>query len=305
MRGVNRGFGTLSQAQRSATVLFEMHRDGSGHLVPNGRKNATDFPLPDTSWQRWYLHGDGTLSPTAPATVEPARAYVSGTKRQLWSYQAGGDVGPPVTTAEGPDELDYRSAPFATDTAFAGPISATLFVQSTAPDTELFVELVDEAPDGSNTYLQRGLLRASHRAVDPGLSEATPDGQIYRPFHPHSSAQLLTPGQTYEYLVEVFPVGHVLRAGHRLLVKIHAPPVVDSYYAYAPRSAPGVNTVLSGPDTPSRLLLPFVPLGGVQLGPKLPCGAQEAVRCVAGSSSGAPPTLPTPTLPTPTVPSLP
>ena len=65
-----------------------------------------------------------------------------------------------------------------------------------------------------------------------------------------------------------------------------------------------MNTVLSGPDTPSRLLLPFVPLQGVQLGPALACGAQEAVRCVAGSASTAPPTLPTPTLPSTTLPSL-
>jgi hypothetical protein len=28
-------------------------------------------------------------------------------------------------------------------------------------------------------------------------------------------------------------------------------------------------------------MLPMIPLTGVQLGPRLPCGAQEAVRCVA------------------------
>jgi hypothetical protein len=42
-----------------------------------------------------------------------------------------------------------------------------------------------------------------------------------------------------------------------------------------------VNTVLQGPDTPSRIMLPMVPLAGTGLGPPLPCGAQEAVRCVA------------------------
>lgn len=61
----------------------------------------------------------------------------------------------------------------------------------------------------------------------------------------------------------------------------HAPPFVDSYYAYVQRSGPGVNTVLRGPDTPSRIMLPMVPLQGVQLGPPLPCGVQEAARRVA------------------------
>src|SRR2546423_599508 len=118
--------------------------------------------------------------------------------------------------------------------------------------------------------------------TDPYLhGDRPPDGRISRPSRPHTTPTNFTPGQTYEYLVEVWPVGHVFRAGHRVSVKVHAPPFVDSFYAYVPRSAPGVNTVLQGPDTPSRNMLPMVPLTGVQLGPPLPCGAQEAVRCVA------------------------
>ena len=111
IRGVNGGFGTTQQAKKSATVFFDMHADGNGKLVPGGRKDAKNFPLPDTKWTDWYLHGDGSLSTSKPGAPEPSRGYVSGTKRQAWSYQAGGDVGPPITTAEGPDELSYRSAP--------------------------------------------------------------------------------------------------------------------------------------------------------------------------------------------------
>jgi predicted acyl esterase len=232
---------------------------------------------------------------------------VSGTKRQSWSYQAGGTVGPPITTAQGPDELTYRSEPFNTASALAGPISATLYAQATGIDTEFFVDLIDEGPDGTHTYLQRGLLRASHRAVDDSRSDKTPGGEIYRPFHPHTNPTNIAPGETNKYVVEVFPVGHVFRPGHRLVVKISAPPVVDSYYAYIPRSAPTINTLLSGPDTPSHILLPFVPLTGVQLGPELACGAQEAVRCVRdpdGAGSGLPvlPTLPPVTVPPATLP---
>lgn len=89
------------------------------------------------------------------------------------------------------------------------------------------------------------------------------------------------PLATNEYLVEVFPVGHVLRPGHRLMVKISAPPILDSFYAYAPKTLPGVNTVFHTATQPSRLTLPIVPLTNAGLGPELPCGAQEAVRCIA------------------------
>ena len=92
------------------------------------------------------------------------------------------------------------------------------------------------------------------------------------------------PGETNEYLVEVWPVGHVFRAGHRIVVKVHAPPFVDSYYAYVPRSAPGVNTVLHGADHPSRIMLPMVPVPS--LGPEVACGAQEEVRCVPPGEVG-------------------
>ena len=33
------------------------------------------------------------------------------------------------------------------------------------------MQLIDEAPDGSRTYLQRGLLKASHKAIDPTKSD--------------------------------------------------------------------------------------------------------------------------------------
>ena len=129
-------------------------------------------------------------------------------------------------------------------TALAGPITATLFASSTAIDTEFFVQLIDEAPDGSRSYLQRGMLKASHRAIQTGLSDRLKNGTIYRPHRPHTNPTFITPNQVYKYLVEVFPLSHVLRKGHRLVVKIHTPPASDSFYAYVPKRPVGFNTIL-------------------------------------------------------------
>jgi uncharacterized protein len=93
--GVNGGFGNLTQARSSVSVLFETHKETQVDeqpqterevLVPNGRKDAKTFPLPDTSWTDWYLHGDGSLTTAAPTAGEPPQPYVTGTKRQFWSY---------------------------------------------------------------------------------------------------------------------------------------------------------------------------------------------------------------------------
>ncbi|HEX6311911.1 MAG TPA: CocE/NonD family hydrolase, partial [Acidimicrobiia bacterium] len=284
VRGVNGGFGSARNARSSVTTFFEVHRNADGTLVTNGRLDAKSFPYPETQWTDWYLHENGTVDTAAPTIPEGGSWYASGSHRQSWSFQAGPSAGPPVTTTDAPDEVSYRSEPFAESMAIAGPMTATLFVQSATPDTELFVSLIDEGPDGSRTYLQRGLLRASHRAVDDAASQKTPDGRIYRPHRPHTNPTSITPGETYEYLVDVWPVGHVFRPGHRLVVKVHAPPFVDSYYAYVPRSAPGANTILHGPNVPSRLMLPVVPVPA--LSAELPCGAQEAVRCVPAGQVG-------------------
>jgi len=289
--GVDGGFGALDADEKSVTTFFETHRDSAGTLTPNGQLDGPDYPYPDTQWTNYYLRGDGTLSPSAPTVKEAKRSYVSGTARQLWSYQAGYTVGPPLTTLNSVDELRYRTAPLAHDVTIAGPITATLFMHTLWADTELFVQVIDEAPDGSRTYLQRGVLRASHRAVDPARSDTTPTGEIYRPFRPHTSVtqlpmgQLFQPRPVHELLVEVWPVGHVFRAGHRIMVKVHAPPLVDSFYIYVPRTAPGLNEILSGPTTPSRIMLPIVPFTG-PLGPALGCGDQEAVRCIRPGQGG-------------------
>jgi putative CocE/NonD family hydrolase len=279
VRGVDKGFGSLGQDGSSVTTFFEMHRNGNGTLVPGGRKDSATFPLEDTNWTKYFLHQGSRLNTKKPSGDEADDHYLSGSPRQAWSYQAGPGFGPPFTTESGPDELTFRSKPVNASTAIVGPITATLFMSSTAPDTELFVQLIDEAPDGSRTYLQRGLLKASHRAIDPTYSDF--DGKVmYRPFRPHTNPTFITPGDIYKYVIEVFPVGHVFRPGHRIVVKVHTPPAVDSYYSYVPRRPVGINTLYHDAALPSRIMLPVVSLQGVNLGPELACGQQEAVRCV-------------------------
>ncbi|MDQ3915475.1 MAG: CocE/NonD family hydrolase [Actinomycetota bacterium] len=272
VRGVGAGHPTSS-----VTTLFEMSGDRS-----NGRKESRTFPLEDTRWTNVYFDHAGKMTWRPPDEKQPGDAYVSGSPRQSWSYQAGGATGSQATTPHGPDQLTYRSEKLTSPTAVVGPITATLYMSSTAPDTEVFVQLVDEAPDGSRYYLQRGMLRASHRAIDPLLSDRTESGVIYRPHRPHTNPTLIEPNKVYEYLVEIFPLGHVFRPGHRLVVMIHTPPAVESYYAYVPKRVPGVNTLYHDADRPSHVTLPVVSLAGVSLGPEPKACSLQEVRCIPG-----------------------
>ena len=279
IRGENEGFGNWRSGDKkvptSVEMLFETVGDKS-----NGSLEADTFPLENTDWTNVFLRKEGALSFEPPAADEGSDMYVSGSPRQAWSYQAGHTAGSPITTESGPDELTFTSAEFEDPTAIVGPITATLFTQSTAVDTELFVQLIDEAPDGSRYYLTRGMLKASHRAIDKGLSDKLADGTIYRPFRPHTNSTNITPNETYKYLVEVFPVGHVFRPGHKLVVKIHTPPIADSFYAYVPKRPVGINTILHDEEHPSQLMLPFVSLNDVNLGPAPESCTLAEVRCV-------------------------
>jgi putative CocE/NonD family hydrolase len=263
----------------SSVVTFLENLQGEDD-TPVSIENNT-FPLENTDWRDLYLRAEGGLTPEAPKKDEGPDVYVSGSvRRSAWSYQGGHETGTPLTTADGPDGLEYATEKFSRPTALIGPATATLHMSSTAVDTELFVSIIDEAPDGSRYHVQRGLLKASHRAILETLSDRTNEGRIYRPHRPHSNSQLLEPGKTYRYLVEIFPFGHVFRPGHKLVVQITTPPIADSYYAYVPKRPPGINTVLHDKAHPSSLMLPFVPLDGVKLksAPE-PCTLED-IRCV-------------------------
>ncbi len=66
--------------------------------------------------------------------------------------------------------LRFCTTPFATPTAFVGPVSLTLSFSATAIDTYFVVRLSDIAPDGRRTKLSWGWILASHRTIDPARS---------------------------------------------------------------------------------------------------------------------------------------
>jgi len=219
---------------------------------------SSDFPLPETLWKRYYLASDGELSTTPP---ERHVASVAGTDR----YEV--EVG--VTDHE-IDGVAYQLG-FDKPTAICGPITVTLWASSTTLDTDFFVVVSDVGRDGRIHGLQRGLLRASHRALDEELFQwaDTQGGRVLiRPHHPHVDPEPLHPGKPYRFEIEVSPVGHVFRAGHGLLLSISQPPLNDPVpnaemrwgtYMYESNQSSGTVTIFRSTDCPSSILLPVLP----------------------------------------------
>ncbi|TML78474.1 MAG: CocE/NonD family hydrolase [Actinobacteria bacterium] len=296
--------GAIKQ-RTSVRVLWEVH-DTAGRMTTNEVTDYRTFPIPNATWKRYYFASNGLLTTVAPGANGGSDMYFSGTKRQAWNFElsnAGGPstaytAGTPLTTADAPDQLTYISAPFQRAAAFVGPVTANLWLSSLATDTEMFVQVIDQAPDGARSYLQRGLLKASHRAIDWARSDClvpatstrascvTSGGSpnknmfMYRPWRPDTDPQMITPGTPYNYLIEIWPIGWIIRPGHRLVVTVQAPPASDSIFIYVPSTIPTINTILHDAAHPSYITLPFVPAPS-RLGPAIACGDMTAVRCVA------------------------
>ncbi len=88
------------------------------------------------------------------------------------------------------DVLTFTSEPLNRSVDLAGPVSATLFLQTTGPSMHIYVKLCDVGPDGSAYMLTRGQTMA--RGPDPG--------------HP--------------VIVGLGHTGYQLRQGHRLRLQL-------------------------------------------------------------------------------------
>lgn len=159
--------------------------------------------------------------------------------------------------------LSFFTPPLTEDLEITGNAAAKLFVKSTTEDADIFVTLRVLDPDGQDVtfisagdpkgIIATGWLRASHRKLDPDKSLP------YRPWHTHDEKQPLTPGETYELDVEVWPTSVVIPAGYRLGVQIsgkdfEVPNYGEALYAFGTTySGNGSYTHNSPADRPEAL----------------------------------------------------
>jgi uncharacterized protein len=108
--------------------------------------------------------------------------------------------------ADRQDLLTFDSAPLAHDTEVTGPIQAQIYLACDCRDTDLWVRLLDVAPDGTAFNLMSpglDVLRASYRNQKKGR-------------------QLLAPHRVYELHLDNLITSNVFQKGHRIRVQISA-----------------------------------------------------------------------------------
>jgi predicted acyl esterase len=255
----------------------------AGDPYPGFEQDFSTFPIPGTTAQTWYLGPNGTLSNkpaksseidwyTSNANALPLTDFGSNTgsgglwgnaSQWSWNWEQN-----PSGSA-----VSYVSAPLKTNTTVIGGGAVYLWVESSTPDVDLQATVSEVRPDGNETFVQNGWIRASERKLSTGTYNEfeTPSTLLDPiPSYTKADAQLMPAGKFVQVAIPLYYEGHVYRAGSRIRVTIAAPNGTQPVWSFGQTVPNGTATVSIefSPSMPSKLVLPVVP--GVQVPTALP-----------------------------------
>jgi predicted acyl esterase len=210
----------------------------------------SEWPIARTDWTEYHLDAsEGTLSTDRPGRRSEVRFSAD-----------------PHASPEG-RRAAFSSAPFETETEITGPVKLKLWISSSVDDADLFAIVRRIGPDGNEVTFPGqnqpaiaaayGWLRVSHRKLDPERSTR------YRPYHTHDELQKVEPGEIVPVEIEIWPTSVVFERGDRLVLEVASQddPKIEPFLHNHPvdRVQAGTNTIHSGDEYDSHLLLPVIP----------------------------------------------
>ncbi|KAH7087404.1 Alpha/Beta hydrolase protein [Paraphoma chrysanthemicola] len=228
-----------------------------------------DFPVPGTQYKDFFMSSSGLseICPELPQVItynsEDAKSiaeftYKFPTKARLIGL---------------PKAILYMSAPAHDD------FNVFVILRKRDKNGKLLMHLcfpfsaippayksIDDIPEKEQASLNLhmgsvGVLRASHRAYDPKRSI-----HPQFPFHPHDKEEKITPGEVVKLEIGIWSMGVDFDEGESISVQVSGSfPSIAEYTAFStPRPEheknKGEHWIHTGSDTPSQIILPFIPL---------------------------------------------
>lgn len=202
-----------------------------------------EWPLARTKWTKYYFRKGGGLTAQgsgAAGTAPDSFTHLPPTKC-------------PTNCAEIPGLL-YQTEPLEEDVEITGNIAVYLWASLSTSDGVFSINLIDVAPDGSETTASSGYLRASHQAVE------TEHSRPWQPTHDHSRQVPVTPGEMREYAIEVLLTSRVFLKGHRIKITLkNSSPNNYTSLTILPASYEIEYQIGVDQEHPSYVLLPVIP----------------------------------------------
>jgi putative CocE/NonD family hydrolase len=188
------------------------------HIYVMGQNNWRDFdqwPPDGTQAMDFYLassgdanssNGKGRLSTEASRADEPLDSFYYDPLKPVPTRGGAGmlpwKAGPAEQNEieQRSDVLIYSTEPFNKSLIFIGSVSVKLFAATSAVDTDFTAKLVDVYPNGKALIVNDGILRGRYR-----------EG---------GEAKMLTPGEVYEWNIDLGYTALKINPGHRIRLEI-------------------------------------------------------------------------------------
>lgn len=275
LKGIDNG------VDREPPVRIYVMGGGDAHKTPEGRifvgghwRNEQEWPLERTQATPYYLHSGGLLSPDQPADDQPIR-YLFDPRHPVPTL--GGNISSQGTLmfqgaadqrcstdfwlcsdsrplSARNDVLVFQTPPLASDIEVTGRLIVKLWAASNALDTDFTAKLIDvyppnkDFPAGVDLNIADSIVRARYR-------------------NGFGKAELLKPGQPYEFSIEMYPTSLVFARGHRIRLDISSSnfprfdinPNTGEPLNNNRRWQTAENTVYLDARHPSHIVLPVIP----------------------------------------------
>jgi predicted acyl esterase len=277
----------------------------AGNPYPGFEQTFSALPIPGTEARTWYFGPKGTLSETPPkakgidsytsnANALPRNDYEGNTgtpscepkpcegqglwgKASQWTYNWQQN---PAGTA-----VSYVTEPLTSNMTAIGAGAVHLKVRASTPNVDLMATISEVRPDGNETFVQNGWLRASERKLAKNAKNMFyQEPTLLQPI-PTFLAKKLKPLSQTSFSPLVIPLyfeGHVYRAGSRIRVTIAAPNGTQPIWSFNHTEPAGTTANVEIQLTKkgqSSLILPSVPGVSVPTGePECPSLRNEPCR---------------------------
>ncbi len=256
----------------------------AGDPYPGFEHSFSEFPIPGTTAESWYLGPKGTLTEQPPSAkgVDSYTSNASATPLTDFSPSTGSGglwgnasqwewnwVQPPEGTA-----VSYVTAPLTADTTAIGGGAVQLWVKSSTPNVDFQATVSEVRPDGNETFVQDGWLRGSERKLAKNadnILEQEPTQLQPIPTELAKNEKPMPAGHFVPVVIPLYFEGHVYRAGSSIRVTISAPNGTEPVWSFdqtQPEGSTATESVEFSKHQPSSLTLPIVP--GVSVPTSLP-----------------------------------
>jgi len=192
-------------------------------------RKESDWPIPDTRFTPYYLHGDGSLATEPPENTDmlPSR-YTFNPKNPVPTIGGGISAADNIMKPGGFDQrgrpgmmgcndtlplnsrsdiLTFQTPPLEAAVEITGPIEMHLWASSSAVDTDFTAKLIDvyppseEDPEGLAINITDSIIRARYR-------------------NGYEKSELMEPGKPYAFIFQLYPTSNIFKKGHRIRLDI-------------------------------------------------------------------------------------